>query len=349
MDIEVQVGRTGKLTPVAVLEPVHIGGVEVSRASLHNQSEIERKDIRIGDIVLVERAGDVIPQVVKPLEEQRDGSERIFHMPEACPVCGSVVVMSEDKKQTRCPNVKCPAQLRGRITHYASRQAMDIDGLGEKRTQQLIDAGLVESLSDLYTLTKKDLLSLERYAEKSVDNLLQEIEESKEQTLPRFLYSLGIPLVGEHMVRLLANQYETLNDLMQASKEELEAADEIGPEVASSIVTFFGEKENRKVVEEIRQSGLSLSNPFAQEREQALEGLTFVFTGELERWTRDEVKRYVEQLGGRATSSVSGQTDYVVAGPGAASKLDEAEARDIPVMDEAAFVEFIEGRRRARG
>jgi DNA ligase (NAD+) len=345
-DIEVQVGRTGKLTPVAILEPVHIGGVEVSRASLHNQSEIERKDIRIGDRVLVERAGDVIPQVVKPITDERDGSERAFHLPDKCPVCGTEVVMSADKKQAHCPNVNCPAQLRGRITHYASRQALDIEGLGEKRTQQLIDAGLVSRLPDLYDLKKEDLVSLERYADRSAQNLLDEIEASKETTLPRFLYGLGIPLAGEHIVRVLAEQYETLDDLMATSQEELEAIDEIGPEVARSLVAFFEEEENRQVVQEIRETGLTLTNPYAGEREQPLEGLTFVFTGELDRWTRDEVQRYVERLGGRATSSVSGQTDYVVAGPGAGSKLDEAQARDIPVLDEEEFVEFVDGQTR---
>jgi DNA ligase (NAD+) len=345
-DIVVQVGRTGKLTPVAHLAPVHIGGVEVRRASLHNQSEIERKDIRIGDRVLVERAGDVIPQVVKSITDERDGSEQEFHMPDACPECGAEVVMSDDKKQAHCPNVNCPAQLRGRITHYASRQAMDIEGLGEKRAQQLIDAGLVERLSDLYSLTREDLLSLERYGEKSADNLLREIEDSTEATLPRFLYGLGIPLVGEHLVRVLAEHYQDLDELMEASREELESIDEVGSQVADSIVTFFAGDENRKIIHELREAGLALTNPYAEEQEQPLQGLTFVFTGELEHWTRDEVKRYVERLGGRATSSVSGQTDYVIAGPGAGSKLEEAQKRDIRIMDEGEFVAFVEEQRK---
>lgn len=345
-DIVVQVGRTGKLTPVAHLAPVHIGGVEVRHASLHNQSEIERKDIRIGDRVLVERAGDVIPQVVKSITDDRDGSEQEFHMPDACPECGAEVVMSDDKKQAHCPNLNCPAQLRGRITHYASRQAMDIEGLGEKRAQQLIDAGLAERLSDLYSLTREDLLSLERYGEKSADSLLREIEDSKEATLPRFLYGLGIPLVGEHLARVLAEHYAVLDELLAASREELEAIDEVGPQVAHSIVTFFAGDENRQIIHELRETGLALTNPYAEEQEQPLQGLTFVFTGELERWTRDEVKRYVEQLGGRATSSVSGQTDFVIAGPGAGSKLDEAQERDIHVMDEGEFVAFVEEQRK---
>lgn len=343
-DIEAQVGRTGKLTPVAHLEPVHIGGVEIRRASLHNQSEIERKDIRIGDRVLIERAGDVIPQVVKPIKDQRDGSEREYQLPDRCPVCGTEVITSEDKKQTHCPNINCRAQLRGRITHYASRQAMDIEGLGEKRTQQLIDADLVSRLSDIYHLKKDDLLSLERYADKSAQNLLDEIEASKDTTLPRFLYGLGIPLVGEHIVRVLAKHYPTLDDLIAASQEDLEAIDEIGPQVAESIVTFSEQEPNREMIEEIRDAGLTLSNPFAEAGEQPLEGLTFVFTGELDRWTRDEVQRYIERLGGRATSTVSGETNYVVAGPGAGSKLDEAQQRGILILDEDEFVAFIDER-----
>jgi DNA ligase (NAD+) len=340
-DIKVQVGRTGKLTPVAMLEPVHIGGVEVSRASLHNQSEIDDKDIRIGDTVLVERAGDVIPQVVKSIAEERDGSETKFHMPKECPVCGGQVVMSEDKKQARCTNVNCPAQLRERVTHFASRAAMDIQGLGEKRAQQLIDAGLIERLSATYDLSKEDLVSLERFADKSAENLLHEIEDSKEQTLARFLYALGIPLTGEHVSRVLANQFETLDDLMQASEKELQQIPEIGPKVAHSIVTFFEEEQNRQVIQEIRDAGLELTNPAHEGGAQPLEGLTFVFTGRLDRWTRDEVKRIVERWGGRATSSVSGETDYVVVGPGAGSKRDEAEAQDVPVVDEERFVDLL--------
>jgi DNA ligase (NAD+) len=347
-DVAVQVGRTGQLTPVAILEPVHIGGVEVSRASLHNQSEIEGKDIRIGDEVVVERAGDVIPHVVKSLKEERDGSEKAFHMPDQCPVCGTDVVMSDDKTQAYCPNPSCPAQLRESLTHYASREAMDIQGLGEKRAQQLIDAGLVESLSDLYELTKDDLTSLDRFAIKSAQNLLDEIEDSKASTLARFVYGLGIPLVGLHVADVLAGQYDTLDDLMDTSEDELREIEEIGPRVAHSVASFFGDEANREMIAEIREAGLSLTNPHAEKEGHLLQGLTFVFTGELEQWTRDEAKRYVQRLGGRATSSVSGETDYVVAGPGAGSKLDEAKQREIPVLDEEAFIELIEERRNSQ-
>jgi DNA ligase (NAD+) len=224
---------------VAVLKPVHIGGVEVSRASLHNQSEIEAKDVRIGDTVVVERAGDVIPQVVQSVKEERDGSEHVFHMPDECPICGSEVVLSEDRKHAYCPNASYPAQLCERLTHFASREAMDIQGLGEKRAEQLIDAGLVKGLSSLYRLTKEDLLSLERFGPKSAENLLQEIRSSKESTLPRFLYALGIPQVGEHMARVLAQHAHTLDDLVKMTARELREIDQVGDQVAQSVVAFF--------------------------------------------------------------------------------------------------------------
>jgi len=341
-DIKVQVGRTGTLTPVAILKPVHIGGVEVSRASLHNQSEIERKDIRIGDQVLVERAGDVIPQIVKPIKEERSGSEKKFHLPKNCPVCGASVVISEDKKQARCTNINCPAQIRQRIQHFASRSAMDIDGLGEKISQQLFERGLVKSLPDLYELTIDDLLSLEGFAEKSAENLLQEIEASKHQTLARFLVALSIPQLGEHMARLLSENFNDLDELMDVSQDDLEKLDEIGPVVAKSVATFFAEQQNKKAIKRLQSAGLDLSNPYAGDQKGALADLTFVFTGSLERWTRQEVKQLVERKGGRATSSVSGETDYVVAGPGSGSKLDEAAERDVPVLDEDEFVDFLE-------
>ena len=351
VDVAFQVGRTGRVTPVARLEPVHIGGVEVSRASLHNQSEIDRKDVRLGDTVLVERAGDVIPHIVKSMDAD-DGKraeerpEHTIRIPDQCPVCGGEVVMSEDKKRARCTNVNCAARLRESVTHFASREAMDIEGLGEKRAEQLINADLIDRLSDIYHLTKRDLVSLERLADKSAQNLLDEIEGSKEAPLDRFVYAIGIPLVGQHVARILAQNYRTLDDLTGASQDDLEGIDDIGPEVARGIVTFFENEENRTVIEEIHGAGLELSNPLysVKEGEGPLEGLTFVFTGSLDRWTRDEVQRFVESLGGRATLSVSDETDYVVAGPGAGAKLDEARQRDVPVMDEHEFVDFVEKR-----
>jgi DNA ligase (NAD+) len=343
-DIIVQVGRTGKITPVAIFEPVQIGGVEVSRASLHNQSEVERKDIRIGDTVLVERAGDVIPYVVKSIKDERDGTQKPFQMPDRCPVCGAQTVTSEDKKMTRCPNMNCPAQLQERIKHFASRGGMYIEGLGEKRVEQLYEAGLVKRIHALYHLTKDDLLSLTRYADKSAENLLKEIEQSKQQSMERFLYALGIPLIGEHLARVLAQNYKNLDDLIEASREELQEINEIGPEVANSITTFFKDERNRQEIAKILEAGLKLSNPLytAEEKQRPLQDLTFVFTGTLKRWTRDEVKRMVEQLGGRAVSSVSRETDYVVAGPGAGSKLDRAKKLNIPVLNEEQFAKLVE-------
>ncbi len=343
-DIRAQVGRTGSLTPIAYLDPVHIGGVEVKRASLHNQSEVEKKDIRIGDVVLVERAGDVIPQVVKSLPEERDGSERKFTMPDRCPVCDADVVISDDKQHAYCTNASCPAQVRERLIHFASRGGMDIEGLGDKIAEQFIKTGLVESLDDLYDLEKDDLISLERFAEKSSQNLLDEIEESKDQSLPRFLYALGIPEVGEHLSRVLSSHYPTLEDLMEAEEEELQRINEIGPEVAKSIVGFFSNSDNQELIENLLGAGITLNNPLSEETESPLEGLTFVFTGSLDRWTRSEVQRYVEDKGARSTSSVSSRTDYVVAGPGAGSKLDDAEELEIPVLDEEEFVQLLEDR-----
>ncbi len=343
-DLFVQVGRTGRITPVAVLAPVEVGGVEVTRASLHNQNEIDRKDIRIGDTALIERAGDVIPQVVKVIEDKRDGTETPYHIPDACPVCGAEVVLSDDKKQAFCTGgMTCPAQFRERLKHYASRTATDIEGLGDKRAEQLIDAGLIEDISDLYRIEKADLLALERYADKSAQNLLDEIAASLKQDLDRFVYALGIPLVGSATARLLAQHFATLDALMGADEAALTAIDDIGPEVAHSIVAFFEDDDNRRVIDDIRDAGLTLTNPYAAD-EAPLEGLTFVFTGSLDDWTRSAVQRFVEQHGANATSSVSGNTDYVVAGPGAGSKRDEAEERDIPVLDENAFHELLQER-----
>lgn len=345
--IRVQVGRTGLLTPVAELDPVHIGGVEVKSASLHNQSEIERKDIRIGDRVLVERAGDVIPYVVKPIKEERNGSEQVFHFPETCPVCGAAVVMSEDKKAAMCTGMTCPAQIKKRIVHFASKRGMDIEGLGEKMAEQLVDQGLVRRLSSIYQLRRQDLLALERMGEKSTDNLLRAISASKSQPLDRFLYALGIPLVGEHLARVLAENFAGLDELMAASRDDLDRIREIGPAVANSIASFLANPDNRAVIEEMRQAGLSLPNPNFKRKAAGrlpLSGRTFVFTGKLERWTREQAKAVVESLGGRVTERVSADTDYIVAGPGAGSKLDEAKRRGIQIISEDELVRLIEER-----
>jgi DNA ligase (NAD+) len=264
-------------------------------------------------------------------------------MPKECPVCGGQVVLSDDKKTARCTNVNCPAQLRESLVHFTARDAMDIEGVGEKRAGQLIDADLIDSLASLYRLTKDDLTALDRFAEKSTENLLAEIEASQEQTLDRFLYALGIPLVGRHVARVLARHVATLDDLKAADEEALQQIDEIGPEAARRVTAFFGEEKNRRMIEEMEDAGVTLRNPLYQgEGKRPLADLTFVFTGELERWTRDEVKRKVESLGGRATSSVSGATDYVVAGPGAGAKRDDAEDEGTPVLDEDEFIALLQ-------
>ncbi len=342
--IQVQVGRLGTLTPVAHLEPTQLGGVEVSRASLHNQSEVDRKDIRVGDTVAVERAGDVIPQVVATRPAERDGSERRFRMPAHCPACGAEVVMSEDRKTTRCPNISCPAQLQERLIHVASRDALDIEGLGQRRVRQLYEAGLLTSLEALFQLTADDLVPLEGFAETSAHNLIAEIETSKATTLARFLYALGIPHVGLHVARLLAQGFAMLDEVMAASEPDLLAIDGIGPEVAKSVETFFADNRNRATVTALQDTGLSLSNPLfsTAETDRPLEGLTFVFTGRLERWSREEVERLVERAGGRATSSVSDRTDFLVAGPEAGSKRAQAEARGVRILDEAGFHGLLE-------
>jgi DNA ligase (NAD+) len=345
-NIIVHVGRTGILTPVALLDPVHIGGVEVSRASLHNLSQMEEKDIRIGDNVLVERAGDVIPYVVKSNKDRRDGSEKRFFMPQKCPACAGEVFISEDKKKARCVNVNCPAQLKEHLQHFASRRGLDIEGLGEKRAQQLVDKGFVKSLPDIYRLSKDDLLCLPGYAEKSAENLLAEIEKAKNVTLDRLIYALGIPLLGSHMVQVVVSHFKDLDTLEHAKEERLRQIDEIGPEVARSIVAFFADEKNQQALTAMFKAGLTIENPAYSDKGagRPLEGLKFVFTGSLDHWTRDEVKELVERHGGRATSSVSSGTDYVVAGPGSGAKLSQAENHGVPVLREDEFVTFLKSR-----
>ncbi|MEA2070767.1 MAG: NAD-dependent DNA ligase LigA [Asgard group archaeon] len=341
-DVKIQVGRTGKLTPVAKLEPVKIAGVEISRASLHNWSEIEQKDIRIGDSVLIERAGDVIPYVVKPIIESRNGSEKKIPIPEKCPICNEKVEVSDDKKTVRCTNINCPSRRRERILHFVSREAMNIEGLGDKTVQKLVDKKLVTTLYSLYELTKKDLLTLEGFADKSAQNILDEIKKSTEEKQPfdRFLYALGIPLVGVYVARVLAQNYKNLKELMNANVRELENIRDIGPEVANNIVDFFSDEENRQNVEKLLEKGIDLYNPF-EDQKDILEGITIVFTGALEQFTRSEAKKKVEELGGRATSSVSSNTDYVVAGENPGSKLDEAKKENVKILNEKEFLELI--------
>lgn len=340
-DVKFQVGRTGKITPVALLEPINISGVKVSRASLHNFDEIEKKDIRIGDVVLVERAGDVIPYVVKPIKDQRDGSEKEIQVPKKCPVCRTAVVVSEDKKHVRCPNINCPAQLKQSLAHFTSREAMNIEGVGGKVAQKLVDEGLVENIADLYYLKKHDLIPLEKFAEKSADNLIEEIENSKDQEVHNFLYGLGIPQVGQKMAQILAKNFKDLDELSRATQQDLEDIDDIGPKTAQDIVKFFDNKENQIMITRMKQASLKLKNPYVKSK-LPLEGYDFVFTGSLNQWSRSEVKELVQKKGATIHATVTDDTDYVVAGKNPGSKLDQAEEKRIKILTEAEFKNLLE-------
>jgi len=303
-----QVGRTGAITPVAVLEPVRVGGIEISRATLHNQDEIDKKDVRIGDTVIVQRAGDVIPEVLKVVGSKRTGAEKKFHIPDTCPVCGADVVRLDNEAVHRCIGLSCPAQLKGRIKHFASKRAMDIDGLGDKLVAQLVDKGMVKDVSDLYRLSKEDLVGLERMADKSAQNLLNAIEVSKRKPLAKFIYALGIRHVGEHMAEVLARELKSLKGFLRATEEKLLAVREVGPELAQSVVGFFGDQGNREVLDRLQKAGLSIVETAVDETAK-LKDLTFVFTGALETFTRDEARDLVESLGGRTSSDVSKTVD----------------------------------------
>jgi len=332
-DIRVQVGRTGKLTPVAVLKPVPIGGTTVTRTTLHNMDEIERLGVKIGDWVEVERGGDVIPKVNRVLEDkEHPRGHKTFHMPDRCPVCGGQVVRSEGEADHRCVNANCPAKLRETILHFASRGVMNIDGMGEALVNQLTDRGLVKNVADIYKLTQADLLSLERMGEKSAQNVLREIESSKKLPLERVIFGLGIRFVGERTAQFLAEHFGSMDALMNASDEELQQANEVGPRIAQSIAEFFQEPRNRELVERLRKAGLTFAGPRKQ-RGTKLAGKTFVLTGTLTR-PRDQVKKMIEDAGGRVSGSVSKKTDYVVAGTDAGSKLDKAKELGVSVVGE---------------
>ena len=340
MDIIVQVGRTGTLTPVALLKPVDVSGVTVSRATLHNFDYIREKDVRVGDWVKVIRAGDVIPEVVEVIKEKRTGKEKIFQMPDKCPVCGSHVV--REGAYYRCTGgLSCPAQLKRSIAHYASKGAMDIEGLGPKIVDLLVDTGLVKRISDLYKLTIPDLLRLPGFALKSAKNLIESIEKSKERSLDRFIYALGIPNVGEHMAKVLAERFKTLDNLMNAREIELLAVPEVGPETAKSIVDFFREPKNREEIQRLKELGVKATFEKMEKKEGILKGKVFVFTGALKSFTREEAKRIVEELGGRAVSNVSRNVDYVVVGENPGSKYERAKQLGLKIINEEEFKKLI--------
>jgi DNA ligase (NAD+) len=349
-EIVIQVGRIGLLTPVANLDPVRIGGVTVRRATLHTEDIIMEKDIRVGDTVVVERAGDVIPEIVKPIVEKRTGEEKIFRMPNVCPSCGTKVEKTfRDPGRTEggyyyCPNASCPVQLRGRIKHLASRKAFNIEGLGEKIVEQFMKEGLIRDLADVFYLKKKDFIELERFAEKSASNLEEEIEKGKRISFDRFLYALSIRHVGERLSQILAENFPNLKTLMEAEEERLMEISTVGPEVAKSIVNFFTEKKNRNIIEKMLDAGVRIEYKFKKVGviyELPLQGKTFVFTGTLESFTREEAKRIVEELGGRVSTSVTKKTDYVVAGKDTGSKLDTAKSLGIKIIDEKEFKKLV--------
>jgi DNA ligase (NAD+) len=338
--VEFSVGRTGVVTPVALMEPTSVGGVEVERATLHNEDEIGKKDIRIGDTVVIQRAGDVIPAVVQVVREKRSGGERPIRFPRSCPACGSTISREEGEVAWRCTGLSCPAQLKEKVRHFASRRAMDIEGLGVKLVDQLVEVGLVRSVADLYRLTRADLSGLERMADKSTSNVLNALERSKDTTLPRFIFALGIRHVGEHLAEVLARTCADLHELSQATEEELAAVHEIGPEVSQSVHGFFRQEGNRRTIADLLAAGVS---PGAGEPPApgSLSGKSFVFTGTLSTLTRDEAREMVERRGGRVSSAVSGKTSYLVAGDSPGSKSAKAEKLGVALLTEKEFLSLV--------
>ena len=338
-DIIVQVGRTGTLTPVAVLEPVQVGGVTVSRSTLHNMDEIERLGLQIGDTVLIERAGEVIPHVLKVVKEGKN--RKPFRMPKHCPECGSTIHHVEGEVAYRCVNAACPAKRKESILHFAGRHAMNIDGLGDKIVDQLVDKGLVKDVADLYALKEEEVAGLERMAEKSAQNLLEEIEASKKNSLERLIYALGIQFVGERTGQLLAEHFSSLEELAAAKEEQLEEVPEVGPKVAASIVEFFSEAANRQLIKKLNKAGV---HPTAEKRvvkSQKLAGKSFVFTGGLANRSREEAGEIVQQHGGKVSGSVSKKTDYVVVGTDPGSKYEKAKELGVTILTEREFENLV--------
>lgn len=342
-DIAVSVGRTGTLTPLALLKPVEVGGVTISRATLHNADEVARKDVRVGDTVKVERAGDVIPAIAERVPVPGERRAEPFRMPETCPVCGAAVAR-EGAYYYCTAQAACPAQLKGALEHFASKQALNIDGLGKKTIAQLVERGMVRELADLYELTREQILSLEGFADRSASLLLGAIERSKQVSLERFLMGLGIRQVGQHTARVLARRFQTLEAIMAGDRDAFQGVHEIGPEIAASLESFFQEERNRRAIQRLLALGLTIQAPAAsrQAGPRPLEGKIVVFTGGLSRFTREEAKRLVDEGGGRVTSSVSKQTDFVVAGTDPGSKLEDARRLAVRVLTEEEFAALLE-------
>ena len=339
LDIKTNVGRTGQITPYAQLEPVNIGGVTVRQATLHNFDDLTKKDIRVGDTVVVKRAGDVIPQVIKPILDLRPAGSQPYQPPTRCPDCNEPVVRAGEDVALFCVNRACPAQLVRQVEHFVSRSALDIDGFGVKIGEQLAQEGLISDIADIYFVTQEQLLGLEGFAEKKVNNLLAALEASKQQPFVRVLIGLGIPYVGGTVARLVVDVFPTIKALQEATQEALEAIEGVGPRIAESIVTWFGDPVNQTLVEKLAQAGLTLKavQTAPAEMPQTLAGQTFVITGTLPTWSRNEAKAFIEQHGGKVIGSVSKKTNYLVAGEKAGSKLSKAEALSVPVLDEAGL------------
>ncbi|MDD3725887.1 MAG: NAD-dependent DNA ligase LigA, partial [Candidatus Ratteibacteria bacterium] len=342
-DVKIQVGRTGTLTPVAILEPVQLGGTTVSRATLHNFDEVKRLGIKIGDRVFVEKGGEIIPQIVKPIPEKRDGTEQDITIPKECPVCHSKVVIDEEEVAIRCPNVRCPAQVKERIIHFASRDAMDIEGLGEKWVDILVDKGIISDYGDIYEkITYEKLINLERMGERSARNLLDAIEKSKNRPFANLIYALGIRHIGIHTAEILAEHFSSLDEISRADIETLADIREIGPVVAHSITDFFNNKENLEVIEKLKRAGVRMEREkLMTKKSDKLAGLTFVITGTLNGYTRDEITEVIKKYGGRVTSSVSSNTDYLVCGEEPGSKFDKAKALGVKIITEDEFKKLI--------
>ena len=344
-DVTVQVGRTGTLTPVAILEPVEISGTIVSRATLHNFDEIKRLGVKIGDRVFVEKGGEIIPKIVKVIPEARDGDEKDIPVPEKCPVCGSPVIKDTGEVAIRCPNVRCPAQVKERIIHFASKNAMDIEGLGEQWVNIFVDKGLLSDYGDIYYLKYEDLINLERMGDKSVKNLLNAIEDSKNRPLSRLIFALGIRYIGIHASEILAENFSSIDHLAEATFDQLSSIDEIGPVMAESIVEFFKNEENLRVIEKLKKAGVKTSREEKEiEKKDVLSGLTFVITGTLKNYTRDEITDYIKSLGGKVSSSVSKKTDYIICGEEPGSKLQRGKQLGIKIISEEEFEQLVKER-----
>jgi DNA ligase (NAD+) len=345
IDIGINVGRTGSLNPYAILEPVRVGGVVISSAALHNEEDIRRKDIRMGDWVVVQRAGEVIPEIVEPIVSRRTGKEKIFHMPGRCPVCGSEVIKPEGEAMHRCTNAACPSQALERIKHFVSRGAMDMDGVGEKLCQALFEAGLIKDAADLYYLTREQLLGMERMADKSASNVLNSIEKSKNRPLARVIFALGITHVGDQYAELLAERFRSIDDLAKASEEDLSTIATIGPKIAEGVVAFFRQERNRQIVERLRKAGVRLEAEKiekARPEELPLAGLEFVLTGKLESFSRSEAEAKIKALGGKAASDVTRKTSYVVVGADPGSKLAKAQKLGTKTIGETEFMDLLD-------